>query len=412
MHPFPWPFLLVGIILFGQLLQTWAACLNLGRMQTELPREFLDIFSPRDYSRSQEYSRVQTKFDLLRGWFWAIVIITALMTNLFNSLDIFIRQMHLSETCTGLLFFLLLFMGMDILGLPFEIYHTFRLEERFGVNRTTVSTFLTDKLKGYLLTVVLGGILAWPLLVLLQEAGSWAWLYCTLAFGGFVLIMQYVGPTLILPMFNKFSPIEDEELRGDIFRLAEAAQFPLREVYIVDGSKRSSKGNAFFAGMGKARRIALFDTLLNKLTQNELLGVLAHEIGHFRLKHVYKGLVLTLVKAALLFALLNIFIRYPNITASLGIEHHSVHASVIFFALLYSPVAMLLGIAEKYRSRKNEYEADAYAATLYSPGHLVNALKKLGKNNLGNLTPHPVFVFLHLSHPPVLDRIESLKKTS
>jgi STE24 endopeptidase len=405
----PWLAAVTAIVLAGQILQTWAAFLNLGRMDGELPAEFTDIFSPRDYTRSQNYTRAQTRFELLQGWFWTLVILAALWGNAFNHLDIAVRGLNLSETATGLIFLAGIFLIVEMLELPFDVYHTFRLEERFGMNRTTAATFVADKIKGALLTLILCGVLAWPVLALLQAAGYLAWLYCTLAFGIFMLLMQYIGPSIILPLFNKFEPIEDGDLREDIFDLAAAAEFPLKDIYIVDGSKRSSKGNAFFAGFGKSRRIGLFDTLINRLTRSEILAVLAHEMGHFRLRHVHKGFVSLLVKAGLMFILLNIFINYPQITKSLGMKHHSVHASLVFFGLLYFPLVMLLSIYGKWKSRGNEYEADTFAAGLRPPGSLVSALKKLSRNNLGNLTPHPVFVFLHFSHPPVLQRIRNLE---
>ncbi|MFP4658297.1 MAG: M48 family metallopeptidase [Desulfonatronovibrionaceae bacterium] len=224
--------------------------------------------------------------------------------------------------------------------------------------------------------------------------------------------MQFIGPTFILPLFNTFTPIRDQDLRQDIFTLAWSAAFPLKEVYILDGSRRSAKGNAFFAGIGKSKRIALFDTLTNRLSRSEILAVLAHEMGHFRLRHIHKRFASMLLKAALLFVLLNIFIAFPSITNSLGLKHHSVHVSLVFFALLYSPLALLLGIHGKWKSRQNEYEADAFAAGLCPPEHLINALKRLSRNNLGNLTPHPAYVLLHFSHPPVLERIRELGQKS
>lgn len=407
----PWFIIITALLLGGQLIETWVVFLNLRRMGGELPPEFRDIFNGRDYARAQEYTRAQTQFELLRGWFWVLIVMGSISLNLFNHLDMAIRGLHMPQTATGLIFFAVLLLGADLLGLPFDLYHTFRLEEKFGMNRTTAKTFWIDKLKGNLLSLILGAALAWPLLFLLREAGNLAWIYCTLAFGLFMLVMQYIGPVLILPAFNKFKPVENPELRKDIFQLAEAAGFPLQEIYIMDGSKRSTKGNAFFAGIGKSKRIALFDTLLNRLTHSEILGVLAHEMGHFRLKHMRKGFIAILIKAALLFGLLTIFIHYPFITKSLGMENHSVHAAIVFFALLYSPLAVLLGIYGKWRSRKNEYEADEFAARLHSSHSLINSLKKLSKFNLGNLTPHPAFVFLHFSHPPVLDRIRKLQET-
>jgi STE24 endopeptidase len=294
--------------------------------------------------------------------------------------------------------------------MPFGIYSTFVIEERFGFNKTTPGTFAMDRVKGILLSVLIGAPLLAGIIAFFEYGGPWAWVYAWLAVTAFSLIMQYVAPTWIMPLFNKFEPLEDSELRQSIEKYAESVNFPLQGVYVMDGSKRSSKSNAFFTGFGKNKRIALFDTLIEKHTTDELVAVLAHEIGHYKKKHIIKNMAISVLHTGIMFALLSVFLQVPALFEAFYMDQMSVYAGLLFFGLLYSPIETILGVGMQVLSRKHEFEADHFAATTIEKREaMINALKKLSKDNLSNLTPHPFYVFLNYSHPPVLQRVEAMR---
>jgi STE24 endopeptidase len=300
-----------------------------------------------------------------------------------------------------------------VLSLPFSIYSTFVIEERFGFNRTTVKTFILDMLKGLLLGLLLGVPLLAGILAFFMYAGEWAWLYAWVVTTIFTLIIQFVAPRWIMPLFNKFEPLKEGELREKIFNYAGSVDFSLQDVYVMDGSKRSSKSNAFFTGFGKNKRIALFDTLIDKHSSDELLTVLAHEIGHYKKKHIIKSMITSIIHSGIVFYLLSIFITHEGLFDAFYMVNQSVYAGLIFFGMLYSPIEMILSIFMSRVSRKHEYEADRFAVrTTEKAESFITALKKLSVHNLSNLTPHPVYVFLNYSHPPILKRIKHVRKVA
>lgn len=312
---------------------------------------------------------------------------------------------------TGLLFTGALALLSFVAGLPFSIYSTFVIEERFGFNQTSVKTFILDIVKGTLLSVILGGPLLALILWFFMVSGVYGWLYCWVGVVVFSIVLQFLAPVLIMPLFNKFSPLEEGALQEKILKYAEQENFKLKGIFTMDGSKRSTKLNAFFTGFGKFRKIVFYDTLLEKLSESEVLAVLAHEMGHFKLKHIIKMLLASIVQTGIMFYLLSLFIGNSGLSQAFAMEHTSIYASLIFFGFLYSPISLLVGIFFNYISRKNEFEADNYAATTTkAPEFLISGLKKLCQANLSNLTPHPVVVFIQYSHPPVLTRIRNLEK--
>ena len=296
-----------------------------------------------------------------------------------------------------------------MITLPFSIYHTFVIEERFGFNRTTPRTFLVDSIKGLGLAALLGAPLLSGMLALFEYAGYHAWIYCWIAVTVFSLILQYVAPTWIMPLFNKFTPLEPGELKEAILNYARSVNFPIKNVFVMDGSKRSSKSNAFFTGFGRNKRIALFDTLIEKHTVPELIAVLAHEIGHHKKKHILQGTIINIIHTGVLFFVLSIFLSSPGLYDAFYMGQQSIYSGILFFGLLYTPLEMMLSVIMHALSRKNEYEADRFAAeTIQHPQHLIEALKKLHAGNLSNLMPHPFYVFLNYSHPPLLQRIRAI----
>ena len=319
------------------------------------------------------------------------------------------RSWHLGPVPSGMAFIGILSLLAGIVSLPFGIYATFVIEERFGFNQTTWSTFIKDKLKGLVLALLLGAPLMAGVLAFFEYAGSGAWFYCWMAVTLYMLVVQFVAPTWIMPLFNRFSPLENGPLKQAIFSYARSIDFPLDNIYVMDGSRRSSKSNAFFTGFGRHKRIVLFDTLIERHSVEELVAVLAHEMGHYKKKHILKSLLLGVAQSGLMFFLLSFFISEPALFEAFYMQQPSVYAGLVFFALLYAPLDFLTGIFMQLFSRKNEFEADRFAAdTTSEPNAMATALRKLAVHNLTNLTPHPFYVFLNYSHPPVLQRLRAI----
>lgn len=404
------------------LLALWnldfiASILNLKALDPKLPEEFQGVYDEEKYAKSQEYTRVSERFGIITATYSLTVLLVFWFAGGFGWLDGFLRGFGWSEIVTGIAFIGTLFLGNTLLNLPFQIYDTFVIEERFGFNKTTPKTFFIDQIKGLLLGAILG-IPVLALVLWIFGAYENAWLWAWLAFTAFQLLMTYLAPSLILPLFNKFEPMEDGELKSSIQEMAKKCEFPLTEIHVMDGSKRSTKSNAFFTGFGKRKKIALFDTLVENHGTDELLGVLAHEIGHFKKKHIIQRMIFSFVQTAAIFFLLGVvtdqgseFAR--SLFKAFEVQQISTYAGLVFFMLLFSPVSRLLGVLGNMNSRKHEFEADAYAADIQgTPEHLIKALKKLAADNLSNLTPHPFPVFLDYSHPPMLVRIKALRALS
>ncbi|MDG2487226.1 MAG: M48 family metallopeptidase [Roseibacillus sp.] len=412
----------VAILLIIALLLLWnldfiATLLTLGSLKPELPEEFIDIYNPEKYSESQEYTRATSRFGILSSIASLTILLSFWLFGGFAWWDSLTRSLGLGGVFSGLIYVFGLLLGNYILSLPLTIYATFVLEARFGFNKTTRSTFVMDQLKTVLLTALIGAPLLAGILLIFQNVPN-AWLWAWLAFSVFILAITYLSPSLIMPLFNKFEPMEEGSLKDAIYDMAKECEFPLTEITIMDGSRRSAKSNAFFMGFGKNKKIALYDTLVENHSTEELVAVLAHEIGHFKRKHIIQRIVLSLAQFAILFYLLGQLIDPEasfsrQLFAAFGIpaENISPHAGLVFFGILFSPVSRFLGVFLNAWSRKHEFEADAYAAGAQrTPEHLITALKKLSADNLSNLTPHRFRVLLDYSHPPVLVRIHTLRK--
>ena len=391
------------------ILNLAADGLNLQHLRSQLPREFEGIYDPERYRKSQQYLKVNTKFGWITSLFNLCLILVFWFAGGFPWLDRWVRSFDLGPILSGLIFIGILALLKAVLSLPFGIYATFVIEERFGFNQTTWQTYVMDLLKGLLLALLLGTPLLAAVLAFFQYAGPHAWWYCWIGVTLYMLAVQFIAPTWIMPLFNKFIPLEEGELKSAIFSYARNIDFPLENVYQMDGSRRSTKSNAFFTGFGKHKRIVLFDTLIQRHTVSELVVVLAHEMGHYKKKHIRQGLVLGILHTGLMLYLLSHFITYPGLFDAFYLPQPSVYAGILFFAMLYAPIDLFVGILMQIMSRKNETAADRFAAeTTRDPGSMVAALKKLSVDNLSNLTPHPFYVFLNYSHPPVLQRIQSL----
>ncbi len=403
-------FIIIFSLIGAFLLSFTGRQLNRKALSTGLPEEFEGTFDPKEYSRSQDYAKAGMGFENISGAFSSIATLVFILCGGFNYLDIWARGFGFGEVGTGLIFFAGLAILSDIVSLPFSLYHIFVIEEKFGFNKMTLKTFFMDKLKGYLLGGIIGGIILSGILLFFSAAGNLAWLWCWIFTVLITLAIQYIAPAWILPMFNKFTPLEDGELKEKIEDFAARNGFEISGIFMIDGSKRSTKANAYFTGFGKKKRIALFDTLIDSLSTDELVAVLAHEIGHSKLGHIRKMMLMSIINTGIIFLLMSFFLGNKGLFDAFGMEHMSTHAGLIFFALLYTPVSIVLSIFSNIRSRKHEFEADSFASeTTGTPEALVSGLKELSVSNLSNLTPHPFYVWLEYSHPPVLKRIENLR---
>jgi len=404
-------YIIITALFLEFLLNVIADALNLRALKPEIPPALAGVYKPDEYRKSQEYTRSCTRFGFITSSFGLLIILIFWFTGGFNFLDQIVRSWGLGSIVNGLIYIGILIIAYELLTLPFSVYATFVIEERFGFNRTTPRTFITDILKGLALTVLLGVPLLAGILALFEYAGDYAWLYCWLAVTIYMMVMQFIAPIWIMPLFNKFTPMEPGELKDAIQDYARSVGYKVGNISIMDGSKRSTKANAFFAGFGRTKRIALFDTLISKHTIQELVAVLAHEIGHYKKKHILWGIIISIAHAGLIFFLLSVLLGSPALYQAFYMEQSSVYAGLLFFGLLYTPVEMVLSIALQIFSRRNEYEADRFASeTTDEPASLVDALKKLATENLSNLTPHPFYVFLNYSHPPLLQRVQAIQR--
>jgi len=402
-------FVIVFIILVDFALERVLDYLNSRQWSTELPDELKDVYDPEQYRKQQEYKKVNDRFSLLTSSFSLIVILLMLWLGGFSVVDGWARDISQHPVLMVVLFFGILGIASDIINTPFSLYDTFVIEARFGFNRTTPKTYVLDKLKGWLLGAVVGGGLLSLFVWFYIITASLFWVYAWIMATAFSIFMAMFYSSLIVPLFNKQTPLENGELREDINNFSQKAGFKLDNIYVIDGSKRSTKANAYFTGLGPKKRIVLYDTLINELSINEIVAVLAHEIGHYKKKHIRTGIITGILQSGITLFILSLLIANPALSAALGSPEPSFHMGLIAFGILYSPISLLSGLLMNYVSRKNEYAADNFVKENNSTDALVSALKKLSSKNLSNLTPHPVYVFFHYSHPTLLQRIRRLK---
>ncbi len=403
--------IIIGIIIFEYILSFIIRTLNIRSLDPSVPEEFSDTFDEEKYKKSQLYAKANSSFEGITSTYSLLLGLIFIFSGFYNTIDIYARSFDLNNILTGLSFFLILTIISDLLSMPFSIYRTFIIEEKFGFNKTTIATYFSDKAKQYLLMIIIGGPVLGAILYFFENAGEWGWLYVWLFITFFSIIMQPIFNNFIAPMFNKFTPLEDGPLKEKITEYLNKVNFPVKKLEVVDGSKRSAHSNAYFSGFGKSKRIALFDTLVEQLDDNEILAVIAHEVGHYKLKHIHSGIILSSIQTGIMFFILSFFIMNEGLFSVFYMDNLSIYASLLFFSMLYSPISMITGIIFMIISRRNEFSADAYSSkTAELPKSLISGLKKMSKENLSNLTPHWLNVFLNYSHPPVIDRINALRK--
>jgi STE24 endopeptidase len=405
----PYAVIVLAALLLAHALRMVSSLLDLRALRPVPPPEFRDVFDADRYRRSHAYTRAHTTFGMIASTAQLLAILAFWFGGGFGWLDRAVRGLGIGPVAAGLLFVGALVLGRALVGLPFALWSTFVIEERFGFNRTSRATFAADRAKGLLLAILLGGSLLAALLWLFETAGPFAWLWGWAISAAAVVAIQFLLPAWIMPLFSRFTPLAPGDLRDAILDYARKAGFPLADVYVVDGSRRSTKANAFFTGLGRQRRIALFDTLLTTLDPRAVVAVVAHEVGHWKCGHVPRGIALGILHLGAIFLLVRIVLGQPALFAAFGIAQPSPYAALAVVSLLLAPLELVLSILLHAWSRRNEREADRFAVETTADGPaLARGLKRLSADSLANLTPHPLTVLLAYSHPPVLERIRAL----
>ncbi len=402
--------LLISITLAGYLFNTFLEYLNLRAERRDIPPEVAAFYDREKYLRSLDYHREKTRFELLTSSLGVIVSLAMLSLGGFGWISTQLQSYIEVPLLLALTFFAVLAIASDLVTLPFQWYETFVIEEKYGFNKTTPRTFVLDKLKGYFLGALFGGSLLSTLIILVQRLGPGFWLWFGIIAALFILVMNMFYTTIILPLFNKLTPLPAGELKSAIESFAQQVKFPLDNIFVMDGSRRSKKANAFFSGIGKKKKIVLFDTLIQNHGTEELVAVLAHEVGHFKKKHIIVSYLLSIAQIFFILFVLSQMIFSRELSLALGGEQMAIHLNLLAFGILFSPISGIIGLLMSMYSRRNEYGADAYARETYNGEALATALKRLSVDSLSNLYPHPAYVFFHYSHPPLLARLDALAR--
>jgi STE24 endopeptidase len=402
-------FIIIAFIIIEFIFNKVLDFLNNRNRKEDVPKEMLDYYDKEKYLKSAKYHKEKGKVSFIQSIISTGLIIGILIFGLFGILDTYLSAFIESPFVKALAFFGIITIINDIISIPFSIYDVFVIEEKYGFNKTTVKTFILDKLKGYLLIIILGGGFLYLSIFIIETFESGYWFYLWLVITVFMLLLNMFYADIILPLFNKLSPLENSELRTEIEKYAKKVGYNLKNIFIIDGSKRSTKANAFFSGIGPKKTIALYDTLIEKQTSQEITAVLAHEIGHFKKKHILSSMIISIIQTGITVYLLELFLTYPQVSEALGAAEPSFHIGIIAFSLVFSPIALIIGVIMNVISRKNEFEADEFAKQTYNGKALATSLKKLSVDSLANLYPHKAYVFVHYSHPPILERLRRLK---
>tara|TARA_R110002033_G_scaffold16968_7_gene46694 strand:- start:123 stop:1358 length:1236 start_codon:yes stop_codon:yes gene_type:complete len=403
-------YIIIAIIVINFIVDKILDALNAKHYNDDLPNVLKDVYDVVEYKKSQDYKTTNYKFGIITSTFSIVLTLGFLFLDGFEFVDTLARNFSSNSIIIALIFFGIIMISSDILTTPFSYYKTFVIEERFGFNKTTKTTFLLDKLKGWVMMIVVGGGILALIIWFYQISGAQFWLYAWALVTVFTVFMNMFYARLIVPLFNKQTPLEAGSLRENISTYAKTVGFKLNKIFVLNGSKRSTKANAYFSGFGSEKRVTLYDTLINDLEEEEIVAVLAHEVGHYKKKHVIFNLVASVLLTGLTLYILSLFINNPLLSNAIGVETPSFHVGLIAFGLLYSPISEITGLIMNYFSRVFEYQADSYAKNTYKAEPLITALKKLSKNSLSNLTPHPAYVYMHYSHPTLLQRIVNLRK--
>ena len=402
--------IILTVIVFNFILERFLDYLNDKNRSSELPKELEGIYDKEKYKKSQDYQKEKSRISFIGSFFSLGLVMSMLLLDGFAWLDSFVQSRTDNPILSSILFFAIIAIVSDVISLPFSIYNTFKIEEKYGFNKTTVPLFIIDKIKGYLLGALLGGTILYFLIQFYESAPDQFWLYAWLLIVAFMLLMNMFYTSLIMPLFNKLTPLPEGDLKNEVNKYAEKTGYDLSQVYVIDGSKRSNKANAFFSGFGSRKKVVLYDTLIKNHTTEELVAVLAHEVGHYKKKHIIQSLIMAILQTGIMLFVLQLFLKDAELAKALGVNQPSFHIGIVAFSFIFSPISQLTGIFSNIISRKNEYEADAYAKKTYDGKPLQDALKKLSVDNLSNLQPHPWYEFFYYSHPTLLKRLKALEK--
>lgn len=404
------PFILImSIIVFNYLLERVLSFINARNSRCALPEEVIDVYEKEQYEQSQEYMRINNRFSFYTSTYSFMLIVTILTFHIFGYIDQGVRSFISHPILIALVFFAIIMLASDMLNTPFALYDTFVIEERFGFNKTTLKTFFLDKFKGWFLAAVMGGGITAIIIWFYLLTKEMFWIYAWIAVTGIMIFITMFYSTLIVPLFNRQTPLPEGDLRNAISTFCKKVGFQLDNVFVIDGSKRSTKSNAYFTGIGPKKRIVLYDTLINDLSTDEIVAVLAHEIGHYKKKHSLVNILLGVIQTGITLYVFSLFTVNPMLSWALGAKVHSIQMVILAFGIIYSPITTVVGLALNMLSRANEYQADRYVKVHDNSENLITALKKLSSKSMSNLTPHPVFVFFYYSHPTLLERIRALR---
>lgn len=403
-------YILISILIINFIIDKVLDFLNSKHFDDAIPNELADVYEKEEYEKSQAYKKTNAKFSNLTSGFSLILTLGFFFLDGFKFVDEIARSYSSNSIIITLIFFGIIMIGSDLLTTPFSYYKTFVIEEKFGFNKSTKKLFIIDKIKGLLMTIIVGGGILALITWFYQFGGTNFWLYAWLLIAVFSIFMNMFYSKLIVPIFNKQKPLEDGELKTAIEKYAATVGFTLNNIYVIDGSKRSTKANAYFSGFGSQKRITLYDTLIKDLEIDEIVAVLAHEVGHYKRKHIIFNLTSSVLLTGFTLWLLSLFVSLPIFSEALRVSIPSFHIGLIAFGILYSPISEITGLFMNFISRKFEYQADNYAKETFASTPLISSLKKLSKNSLSNLTPHAAYVFMHYSHPTLLQRVLNLKK--
>ncbi|MFD2914317.1 M48 family metallopeptidase [Psychroserpens luteus] len=403
-------YIIIFIIVINFIIDKVLDYLNAKNYDNPIPKELQDVYDETEYKKSQAYKKTNYKFGIWSSLFSLALTLGFLFFDGFEYVDNIARSYSENPIVVALIFFGIIMLGSDLISTPFSYYKTFVIEERFGFNKTTKKTFVLDKIKGLIMMVIIGGAILALIIWFYEQTQELFWLYAWGIVTVFTVFMNMFYSKLIVPLFNKQTPLEDGTLRDKISEYAKSVGFNLDKIFIIDGSKRSTKANAYFSGFGSEKRVTLYDTLVKELDEEEIVAVLAHEVGHYKKKHIVFNLVASIALTGLTLFILSVFISNPLLSNALGVEIASFHVGLIAFGLLYSPISEVTGLLMNQLSRKFEYQADDFAKNTYKAEPLITSLKKLSKNSLSNLTPHPAYVLMHYSHPTLLERVRNLRK--
>lgn len=402
--------IMLVIIISEYLLTTFIDLLNSAKDSGKVPNTLQGFYKEEKYQKALSYHKENTYFGLISGFVSLLIILLVISFGILGVLDEYLTHIFQGLIGQTLAFFAVIFLLNDLLNIPFQLYATFKIEEKYGFNNTSLQTFFVDKFKGYLFAMLVGGILLSILILLISNLGHAFWWIFWLVIGGFMVAANFFYTSWVVPIFNNLTPLEEGELKDAIVSYGQSVDFPIASIYVMDGSKRSSKANAYFSGFGNRKKVVLYDTLVQNYSKEELVAILAHEVGHYKLKHTVSGMISGIIQVGIMLFIMSMMIFDPFLSEALGTSRLSFGVNLIAFGIIYTPISLLTGLLGNYMSRKHEFEADAYAVKTFHSAHLASALKKLSVDNLSNLRPHKLYVFFHYSHPPLLKRLSAIER--